>query len=346
MKAAVLHGARDVRIEELDIPTLAAGEVLIRVRASGICGSDLHAYRHGPIVGLGESSGAGQILGHEFSGEIAEIGSGVEGLAIGDRVASVIMGGNAEFIRIPAKSVRVVFPLPPELSLEEATTAEPLAGSLHATNLAEPKDGETVVIIGAGIIGLGVLQLVRARCAARVIVVDLSRKRLDMAMQLGADDVIDAKAEDPYESVLEMTGSTRISFLSEPVGGVDTVFDCAGGCAGAGAAPGGWDCAEADCPSSIWDAVRMVKENGSVVVVAFCEHNPGINPNILVRKGLRLVGSWGWTRDEFVQGLELMRSGAVDRGPLITHEFPLEQAQEAYETQLRVDESIKVLIKP
>lgn len=346
MKAAVLHGARDVRFEEAETPTLDSGDVLIRVRASGICGSDLHAYRQGPIDGLGASSGSGQIMGHEFTGEIASIGGEVEGLAVGDRVASVLMGGNAEYVRIPSESTRLVFPLPQELSFEEAATTEPLANSLHVVNLADPSDDETIVIIGAGIIGLGVLQVIKARCAAKVYVIEVSDKRLDMARQLGADYVIDAKKEAPYEKILEMTGSTRISFLREPVGGADTVIDCAGFSTGVGNAPSGWDSPDAEGPSSIWDALRMVKQNGKVVVVAFCEENPGICPNIMVRKAIRLIGSWGWTKDEFIQSLELMRSGKVDRQPLITHEFPLEQGNEAYETQCRVGESIKVLIKP
>ena len=347
MKAAVLYGARDVRTEDVEMPRVDSGDVLIRVRACGICGSDLSGYRQGLIDGLGASSGSGQIIGHEFSGEIAKIGGQVEGLAVGDRVTSVVMGGNAEYVRIPsATAARLVIPLPRELSFEEAATNEPLANSLHVTNLADPSDDDTIVIIGAGVIGLGVLQVIRARCAATVYVIDLSDKRLDMAMQLGANYVIDAKEEDPYEKILEMTGSTILSFLSEPAGGADIVCDCAGysgevaGPASDGVALG------AERPSSMWDALRMVKENGKVVVIAFCQHIPRINPNIIVRKGLRVIGSWAWTKDEFVQSLELMRSGVVNRRKLITHEFPLDQAKEAFETQLRVDEAIKVLIKP
>lgn len=346
MKAVVFHGAREVRYEETELPKIGPSDVLIRVRACGICGSDLHAFRRGPTEGLGESTGSGMIMGHEFTGEIAKIGEAVEGFAVGDRVASVVMGGNAEYVRIPAEATRLIFPLAEELSFEEAATAEPLANSLHVTNLADPSDDETIVIIGAGIIGLGVLQVIKARCAAKVIIIDLSDKRLDMATRLGADCVINANRENAYEKILEMTGSTMISFLSEPVGGADTVIDCAGYAAGVDNTPPDWDSPDALCPSSIWDALRMVRQNGKVVVVAFTEANPGICPSIIVRKAISLIGSWGWTKDEFIQSLELMRRGVVDRKPLITHEFPLHQGQEAYETQCRVGESIKVLLKP
>lgn len=347
MKAAVLYGARDVRTEEVEMPRLDAGDILIRVRACGICGSDLHGYRRGLIDGLGESTGSGQIIGHEFSGEIAEISGAVEGLAVGDRVTSVVMGANAEYVRIPsATAARLVIPLPREVSFEEAATNEPLANSLHATNLADPSDDDTIVIIGAGVIGLGVLQVIRTRCTAKVYVIDLSDKRLDMAMELGANCVIDAKDEDPYEKILEMTGSTRLSFLDEPAGGVDISIDCAG-YPGEVAGPASGEVALGpEYASSMWNALRMVKQNGKVVVVAFCQSNPGIHPNIIVRKGLTVNGSWAWTKDEFVQSLQLMRSGMVDRRRLITHEFPLDQAKEAFETQLRVDDAIKVIMKP
>jgi len=334
MKAAVFYGARDLRIEEVETPRLDSGDVLIRVRACGICGSDLHAYRQGLVDELGAPSGSGCIMGHEFTGEIARIGGKVKSLAVGDRVVTVAMGANAEYIRIPAAKTGIILPLPQELCFEEAATNEPLANSLHVTNLADPSDDDTIVIIGAGVIGLGVLQVIRARCAAKIYVIEMSDKRLDMAMQLGANGVIDAKEQDPYEKVLELTGSTKISYLDALVGGVDTVFDCAGHSAGV------------EGPSSIWDALRMVKENGKVIVVAFCEKNPGINPNIIVRKGLKVIGSWGFSKEDFVQSLELMRSGTIDRKMLITHEFSLDQGKEAYETQLRVDESIKVIIKP
>ena len=179
-------------------------------------------------------------MGHEFSGEIASIAGEVKGLAVGDRVAAVAMGANAEYVRVPAATASaIIFPLPRELSFEEAATNEPLATSLHAANLADLSDGDTIVIISAGGIGLGVLQVIGARCAAKVCVTDVSDKRLDMAVQLGADCVIDAKEEDPYKKIPEMTGSTRISFLREPVGGVDTVFDCAGYSAGGGDPPYG-----------------------------------------------------------------------------------------------------------
>lgn len=335
MKAAVFYGPRDVRVEEVETPALLAGDVLIRIRACGICGSDLHTYKHGLFLGLGAPTNSGRILGHEFSGDVAEISGQVERLKVGDRVTCAIYGANAEYLRMPAPLTPAILHIPPEVSYEEAATNEPLATSLHAVNLASPVDGETVVVIGAGIIGLGVIQVLKALYSTRIIAVDVSDRRLAMAEQLGADVLINAAREDPYRKVLEITGSTPISFAEDqPAGGVDTVYDCAG------------VSREHAGPSTLHQALLMVKENGRVVLVAVSEKPFEIETNAIMRKGIKLFGSWAWSLDEFAQALELMRSGKVDRKQLITHEFPLDKAREAYETQLRAEEAIKVLLKP
>ena len=318
----------------METPKLEAGDVLIRIRACGICGSDLHTYKYSLFPDLGRPVNSECILGHEFSGEVADINGEVKRLKVGDRITTAALGANAEYLRIPANRTSTILPIPPEVSYEEAATNEPLATSLHAVNLASPSDDETIVILGAGIIGLGVLQVLKAVCSAKVVVVDLSDKRLAMALQLGADVLINARREAPYEKMLEITGATTIWALPEPLAGVDTVFDCAGISADYAGTP------------VMWDALRMVKENGKVVLVALFEKPLEIEHNIIVRKGIRLFGSWGWSPEEFVESLELMRAGKVDRKPLITHEFPLDRAKEAYETQLKTEEAIKVLLKP
>jgi 2-desacetyl-2-hydroxyethyl bacteriochlorophyllide A dehydrogenase len=334
MKAAVLYGARDVKVEEVETPKLEAGDVLLKVKACGICGSDLHTYKLGDFPAVAAAVGDGRILGHEFSGEIAEIAGEVEGFKVGDRVATVGAGGNAEYIRIPAMMRQAIIHLPPEVSFEEAATNEPLATSLHAVNLSEPIDDETIVVIGAGIIGLGVIQVLKARGSAKIVAVDLADKRLAMAQEMGADVLINAIREDPYQKMLEITGSANILYMDEALGGVDTVFDCAGATVNLEGAP------------PMWQGLLMLRENGKLVLVAIYEKPVEINYNIVVRKGIKVFGSWGWQFEEFIQSLELIRSGKVDRKPLITHEFALDKAKEAYETQLKADEAIKVLIKP
>ena len=333
MKAAVFHGPRDVRFEEIDKPVLAAGEVLLKVGACGICGSDLHTYRHGMFLQLGSPIDSGRVLGHEFSGEVVEINGDVPGVSIGDRVTTVGMGGNAEYIRISAEMATTLVPINDDISYVEAATTEPLATSLHAANLGAAADGETHVIIGAGIIGLGILQCIKAHSTAKVIVVDLSDKRLAKAAELGADQVINVR-DSALTEVLSGDHLISENLLSGTTGGVDVVYDCAG------------MGKNASGPSVLEQALSIVRQNGKVVIVAVFEQDITLDYNIIVRKGVQVHGSWAWEMDEFIESARLIASGKIDRKPLVSHTFALEQASEAYETQLVAEEAIKVVFTP
>ena len=333
MKAAVMHGVRDVRCEAIDRPTLASGEALLRVKACGICGSDLHTYREGLFEDLGAPTDGGRVLGHEFSGVIAEINGTIDGLNVGDRVTTVGIGANAEYIRISAEMTPLVLPVPAHISHQEAATTEPLATSLHAANLAKVQDGERVVIMGAGIIGLGVVQCIRATSNAHITVVDLSDKRLELASALGANEVINARHEDAVATVAPEV-DPNAPLISGTHGGVDAVFDCVG-------AP-----ATFKGTTVLEQALSMVRQNGRVIVVAVFERPVEIEANVIVRKGVQMLGSWAWEPPEFVQALELISSGKIDRKPLISHEFSLDHAAEAYATQDSADTAIKVVFVP
>ena len=330
MKAAVLYSARDIRIEEVETPKLQTpGDVLIRVRASGICGSDLHTYR------LAVPADPGQIMGHEYSGEVAEIGNEVQGLQVGDAVVAVSFGANAEYIRIPREGRGIIIPMPPTVSFAEAATIEPLANSVHIANLADPSDGDTIVVMGAGIIGLGTIQALRAMSSAKIIAVDFSDFRLSMARELGAEVTINAGQEDPYRKVLELTGSTSVAFMeATPAGNVDTVCDCAGWLAGHTGTP------------PVQQGLQMLRPKGKLIEHSIFEKTPEINFFLLARKEIQLQGSWGFTLEEYNQAADMIRSGKVDRKPLVTHEFPLDEAKKAFETQLQYEEAIKIVLKP
>jgi len=330
MKAATYYGAGDIRIEEVETPRLETdGDVLIRVKASGICGSDLHGYRQG----LPESPG--RIMGHEYCGEIAEIGSKVEGLSVGDRVVAVSFGSNAEYIRIPWQGRGIIRQLPPEISFEEGATIEPLANSMHIANLAKPADDHTIVVYGLGVIGLGTIQGLRARSSARIIAIDTSEMRLTVAEQVGADILINAEKEDPYQKILELTGSIPIGYREEtPAGKVDAVCDCAG-----------WLGQDTGSPP-VAEAVKMLRYGGRLVEHSIFEKPPLIDFFLLVHKQIQLLGSWGFAQEEYGQSIEMMRTGKVDRKPVITHEFSLDEAKEAFDAALEYETAIKVIIKP
>jgi len=334
MKAAVFHGPGDIRVEEVKNPILKDDDILLKIHACGICGSDLHTYKHGLFEDLGIPVETGRVLGHEFSGEVVEINGEVPGIGIGDRVITVRNGGNAEFMRVPGAMAPLIFPIPEGISYEEAATTEPLATSLHAFNLANPVEGETHVIIGAGIIGLGILQVLKALADVKVIVVDLSDKRLELARTLGAYEVINAAKENPLEKIKELTGEDQVSFIPRNSGRADTVYDCAGLSRNYTGTP------------VLEQAVYMVRNEGKVVIVAVFEKPLEMEYTTVVRKGITLFGSWAWKVPEFSQALELIGTGRIDRNPLISNRFPLDQAREAYETQLNADEAIKVMLMP
>lgn len=332
MKAAVFFGPRDIRVQEVPVPEIGSQEILVKVAACGICGSDLHLYKTGGFEDMGVAMGGGRVMGHEFAGVVVVGGDEVKGVAVGDRVAALAIGGFADMVKIRRAAVgQNVFPLPDGVSYQEAATLEPLAASLHAAKLADPAPGETVVILGAGIIGLGCLQVLKARYSCRVIAADLSEKRLGLAHQLGADQVVGVGGRGAADAIIEMVGEEPLAFLSygQRAGRVDIAMDCAGS------------------PTSTQQALTMVKRTGGkVVLVALFEKEPALDLNYVTRKGVRLLGSWAWTPEEFGEALDLVASGVIDRRPLISHCFPLDRIGDAFETQAQPEGSIKVIVQP
>ena len=262
MRAAVYHGPRDIRVEEVDDPGIAEDEILVRVRACGICGSDLHMYRLGMFEVLGRPVANGRVMGHELSGDVMEVGAQVKNFRVGDRITGVGLGGFAEYVPVQV-SERSPHPLPANVSYAEGATLEPLASSLHGVGLAQLTGGETVVILGSGIIGLDCIQAVCATVTCRIIVVDASAKRLEMASRLGADATVNLTETDPLEAVIELTGGARpVERFGVRGGNADVVIDCAG------------------AKISPNQGVHMLKQNdGRMVLVALFEQAPELDFN-------------------------------------------------------------------
>jgi len=329
MKAIVYHGPRDIRVEDVAMPSIAEDEILVRVKACGICGTDLHMYRVGMFEALGRPIDNGRIMGHELSGEVVEKGNRVSGFRKGDRITGVGAGAFAEYVPIKVTETGP-YSLPDDIGYAEGATLEPLATSLQGTRLARLTDTETVVILGAGIIGLGCLQIIRTTLSCRIIVVDASRRRLDLAKQLGADAIVNMQATDPLEAVIELTGGAKpVLRFGIRGGNADAVIDCAG----AGLSPG--------------QGLRMLKQaDGRLVLVALFEQQPELDFNQVVRRQVNILGSWAWTRNDFLKAIDLVRSRRVDRKPLISHEYPLVEALQAFELQSNPEKAIKVLFIP
>jgi len=384
MKAAVFYGARDFRVENIEAPKMEPTDVLVRVKACGICGSDVHTYKRGILAR------PGFVMGHEFSGEVAEVGEKVKGVNTGDRVVAMIVptneairgcgqcfwclrgqpqwcpsvalkpcgecdycksgrfwmcdkmqrhmligygrnGAYAEYVLVPdAVLDNNIFKIPDSLSWEEAAIIEPLWGAYRWVMMANPQPHETAVVTGLGTIGLSVM-LVLKQFVSKVIVSEVSQKRLRLAKELGADVVIDAAREDPLQKVIESTGTGR-SFSGKGGGCADIVMECSG------------------VPIALQQAIEMTRTGGRIVLVGLFEEEVPLNINRIVHKQLSLISSFNKGQkpvgEEIKAAIELLASGKVNAKPLISHRFPLDNIMEAFEVQINPEQSIKVIIKP
>jgi L-iditol 2-dehydrogenase len=345
MRVARFYAPRDVRVEDAPEPTAGPGDLLIRVRNCSLCGTDAKIWRSGH-----PDLRPPRVLGHEVAGEVVAAGEGAEGWSAGDRVQVIAAipdgtchecrhgwqavcpnqerigyqhdGGFAELMRVPAKVLAVdgVNRIPEGLSFAEASVAEPLSCVINGQEQARVGEGQTVVVIGAGPIGCLHVRLARARGAARVFLVELSRRRLELAAGLVVpDEAVAAEGTDTVAAVRELTGGR----------GADVIIVAAG----SGRAQE--------------DAVAMAARRGTVSFFGgLPKDRPAItlDANIVHYREVGIVGANGSTPAHNQQALELIASGAVPVADLITHRLPLEAAVEGIHTVTR-GEAIKVTVE-
>lgn len=349
MKALRWHGRKDVRLDEVPQPTAAPGEVVIRVAACGICGSDLHEYLHGPLyISKAPHPLTGVVppvaLGHEFCGRVVEVGAGVQTVRRGDRVTvnpcllcgecawcrrgqinycaklgSVGLsrdGALAPLVGVPAYGCHL---LPPEIDDTQGASVEPLAVAVHAYGRARLTGGERVAVIGAGPIGLLTLQVLKAKGTGWVVIVEPREERRRLARALGADAVIDPEVEDPARAVAEMTQGQRVA----------VAFECVG------SAP------------AFSTAFRAAGKGGRVVLVGLVPENVPTNLLGLLAHEKEVVGSSAYV-DEFPEAIRLLAEGRVRIDPLVTARVPLEDAlSRGLEALLKREEGhVKILVTP
>jgi len=344
MLAARFYGGKDIRVEEIPQPEPGPGEVLIRVRAAGICGSDLHGYRdpqakpHPP-----------RTPGHELAGEIVAVGPGVQAVRVGDRVAvepligcgecafcragqyhlcarlehigGARSGGFAEFTVAP---VDKVFAIPDQVSFEEAALLDVLAVAVHALSRVPVAPGERVVVIGTGAIGLSIAQMA-ALSGGDVAVVGRRDEPLEVAKQTANAKGICTKREDPVKAVHAWTDGL----------GADVVFEAVGGTA-----------------NTFGQAVAMAAPGGRVGLVGSFREPQTFDTFRAYRQELSLIWVWSYAwrgrRPEFAIALDLLVRGELQAAPLITHRYPLSAIGQAFEAadQKAAYGSIKVVILP
>lgn len=341
MKAAIFHDpyALEVRTDVAD-PRAGPGEVLLQVAACGICGSDMHLYRtnahrNGGGVLRVDPDGR-EIPGHEYAGTIVAVGEGVEGYSVGDRVVGVTGGGAfADYVPVPVNPFQIA-PIPDGLSFEEAATTEPMADSLQIVRKGEVRPGENVAVFGVGIIGLGVIQVLRALGVGtgKIVAIDVSDARLALAKEIGATDTINPRDADPVARAIEICGPASTTFSRATGADIAVVFDCAG------------YLKHMKGPPPLQTALDMLRpDDGRIVCFGAYEGPVTLNLDPLIGKQPRIVGSLGYASAELTQAIDLMASGKVDRAKLISHRFPLDRITEAFETQGN-GSAIKVMVLP
>jgi L-iditol 2-dehydrogenase len=339
MRVVMYYNNRDVRLEEIPTPRIGPGELLVKVMASGICGSDVMEWYR--------IKKAPRVLGHEITGEIVEVGEGVERYRTGDRVfishhvpcntchyclnghhtvcdtlrsTNFDPGGFADYIRVPRINVdRGVFVLPEKVSFEDGVFIEPLACVLRGQRLAGLKPGQTVFVMGSGISGLLHIALARASGAGHILASDIHESRLKAAKQFGANEVIDAKEATP--SLIRQKNHGRL---------VDLVIVCAG------------------TISAYSQALETVDRGG--MVLCFAPIEPGVKFDFSFfdfwNDGITLLPTYGGSPLDISTALELIRSHRLPLHEMITHQLPLEETGLGFKLVAEAKESIKVIIEP
>ncbi|HET6516421.1 MAG TPA: alcohol dehydrogenase catalytic domain-containing protein [Thermodesulfovibrionales bacterium] len=340
MNVARYYGEGDIRIEEMPVPLIGPGEMLIRIRASGICGSDvMHWYRagRGPLV-----------LGHEIAGEVASVGAGVGTYKVGDRVTAshhvpcntchyclnghhtvcdtlrstnFHPGGFAEYVRLPSINVdRGVYLLHHNVSFAEATFVEPLACVYRGQRIAGTRVGKSVLVIGSGISGLLHIQTARVLGASMIGAVDIVRYRLDFAKKLGADVIFEA-GDDLPESFRRMNRGRPADIVILTTG----------------------------AEKAISSAFRSVDRGGTILFFAPASKGVAVPlpvNDLFWRNEITLTSSYAANYDEHTVALELIRQGKVNVGDMITHRLPLSETAKGFSLVEEAKESMKVIIEP
>jgi L-iditol 2-dehydrogenase len=348
MKAGVFHHFRDIRFEDVPDPKLVNGDgfdVLVKVRAAGICGSDIAHFTGQHCGELPE----GSVMGHELCGEVVEIGESVTNVRVGDRVGIEPLigcghcgfclqgdyylcsslrhigyyysGGFAEYTKAPHEKV---YKLPDNISYEEASTLDCYAVAVHGLHRVPANVGDTVVVFGAGPVGLCMAQAVKAAGVKNVVIIDVIDGVLEVAKKAGFELALNSAKTDVYKKVMELTGGR----------GADIVFDGAGGSA------------------PILDtAVRMLRARGTLGVIGMRGELPFDSVAAHFKEiDIKYIFSYGYWdyKTEFEIALDLIGSGKINAADLITHRYALKDIHEAFAAALdkKASNAVKVVLIP
>ncbi|MGE7023310.1 2,3-butanediol dehydrogenase [Solibacillus cecembensis] len=347
MKAARWYKPKDIRVETVEEPVISQGKVKIKVQWTGICGSDLHEYAAGPIfIPVDQPHYLSKdiapiIMGHEFSGEVVEVGEGVTKVKVGDAVVVEpilacgecaackkgkynicihlgfhgLSGGGGGFSEYTMVDEKMVHKMPEGLSYEQGALVEPAAVALHSVRLSKIKAGDKAAVFGTGPIGLLVIEALRAAGASEIYAVELSEERAAKALELGASAVINPQNEDPIARIHELTN-----------GGVDVAFEVTG------------------IPVVLKQAIDSTTFEGETIIVSIWESEASIQPNNIVLAERTVKGIIAY-RDIFPAVMELMKQGYFPADKLVTKRIGLDDVvTEGFETLMKEKNQIKILV--
>jgi threonine dehydrogenase-like Zn-dependent dehydrogenase len=337
MKAAVYKGNQRFEIEEIPTPSPGPTQILVKVKYCAICGTDVHGFLYDAVP-------PGTVMGHEYCGTVAEVGADVTRWKPGDRVvggggtppASVGFGAKrgprfnyltqgfddgkvrayAEYIALDEWEP---LPIPEGVSDEAAALCEPCAVAVRAVRISQLRLGDSATVLGAGPIGLLCLQAARAAGAGPVFVSEPVPARREAALKLGADAVIDPTSEDAVEKIVELTGGL----------GTQVVFECAA------------------AKNTLDQALNIVTREGQVVLVSLEWEPTPVLPVVWIAKEVKLQASFGSMPEEWRIALDLIKSGKVDMGPLLTDAgyVPLTEIQRTFEALVKPTNQLQMVVR-
>ena len=331
MKTAVLHGPGDLRLDEAQRPTPGPRDLVIKVAAAGICGTDLHFRSMGPRFD------APMALGHEYAGEVVEVGPEVTSFKVGDRVAynsnnapadmgrGGECGGFSEYVvlRDIDAQAQALCRVPENVSLEHAALVEPLSVAAHAVNRAEPKPGESVAIFGVGPIGLGIVVALRMKGIEDIVAFDLSPLRRERALALGARHAFDPRENPPAEILKALRGTGTIWGVEYPK--TDIYFEVSG------------------APGLLSQIADFCMKRSRIVTVAMQRHPVTFDGTKLMSKEISVIGASGYPT-EFPEVMAELAEKVVDPEAMITHRFPFTDFLHAFEVANDANHAAKVVL--
>jgi 2-desacetyl-2-hydroxyethyl bacteriochlorophyllide A dehydrogenase len=331
MNVAVIHGPGDLRLDPSPAPKAEAGDVIVKVAAAGICGTDLHFRNMGPRFDRPMP------LGHEFAGEVVEVGAQVRSFKVGDRVAynsnnspadmgrGGECGGFSDYVVLRAVDAHVqsLCAVPASVSLEHAALVEPMSVATHAVNRADPKPHESVTIFGVGPIGLGIVMALRMRGIDDIVAFDLSPLRRERALALGARAAFDPRVKPPAEVLGELRGHRDVWGIRYPM--TDLYFEASG------------------AQGLLSQIAAFCNKQSRIITVAMQRHPVTFDGTKLMSKEISVIGSQGYPT-EFPEVMAKLAAKAVDPEMMITHRFPFSDFLHAFEVANDANGAAKVLL--